>query len=59
MTTIVIKPNLGVDLVKGSGPKLHGLTRVKPEKLKKNIWGFNILYEKLRNNQCESKLYML
>jgi hypothetical protein len=37
MTTIVIKPNLGVDLVKGSGPKLHGLTRVKPEKLKKNI----------------------
>ena len=34
MATIVIKPGLGVDSVKGSGP---GLTYVNPEKLEKNI----------------------
>jgi len=37
MTTIVIKLNLGVDPTKGLGSRLHGLTRVKPEKLKKDI----------------------
>jgi len=45
MATIVIKPGLGVDPVKGSGPGLHGLTWVNFKKLKKNIWDFNILYE--------------
>ena len=35
MTTIVSKPDLGVDPTKGWGLGLHGLTRVKPEKLKK------------------------
>ena len=35
MTTIVIKLDLRVDLVNESYPVLHGLTRVKPEKLKK------------------------
>jgi len=39
METIVIKPDLGVDPAKGLGPGLHGLIRVNPEKLKKNIWG--------------------
>jgi len=37
MATIVIKPGLGVDPVKGSGLGLHGLTLVNPEKLKKKI----------------------
>jgi hypothetical protein len=37
MSTIVIKPDLGVDPAKGSGPGLHELTRVNPKKLKKNI----------------------
>jgi hypothetical protein len=37
MATIVIKPGLGVDPAKGSGPGLYGLTRVNPEKLKTNI----------------------
>jgi hypothetical protein len=46
MATMVIKPGLGVDPAKGSGPGLHGLTQVNPEKLKKNILDFNILYEK-------------
>jgi hypothetical protein len=46
MAIIVIKPSLGVDLVKGPALGLHGLTRVKPEKMKKDIGGFNILYEK-------------
>jgi len=48
MTTIVIKIGLVVYLAKGSGPELHGLTWVNPEKLKKNICGFNILYEKIK-----------
>jgi len=30
MTTIVIKPDLGVDPIKESGPRLHGLTQVQP-----------------------------
>jgi hypothetical protein len=46
MAIIVIKPSMGVDLVKGLSLGLYGLTRVKPEKVKKNISGFNILYEK-------------
>jgi hypothetical protein len=37
METIVIKLDLGVDSAKGLGPGLHGLIRVNPEKLKKNI----------------------
>jgi hypothetical protein len=37
MATIVIKPSLGVDPANESGPGLHGLTRVNPEKLGKNI----------------------
>ena len=43
MIIIVIKPNLGVDLVKESGPELHGLTRVKPvmfTKLEIKTWGW-------------------
>ena len=35
MTTIVIKPDLGLDPIKGSNLELHELTRVKLEKLKK------------------------
>jgi hypothetical protein len=45
MTTIVIKIGLVVYLAKGSGP---GLTWVNPEKLKKHICSFNILYEKIK-----------
>jgi hypothetical protein len=37
MTTIVIKPGLGVDPVKEPGLGLHGLTRVNLKKLKNNI----------------------
>jgi hypothetical protein len=60
MAIIVIKPSMGVDLVKGLSLGLYGLTRVKPEKVKKNISGFNILYEKkLKNNPCRYRLYML
>jgi hypothetical protein len=32
-----IKPGLGVDLVKGSGPGSHGLNLVNLKKYKKNI----------------------
>jgi hypothetical protein len=35
----------GVDLAKGPGHGLHGSTR---KKLKKNIWNFNISYEKIK-----------
>jgi hypothetical protein len=46
MATIVIKPSLGVDPVKGPGLRLHGLTRVNLEKF--FFLGFNILYEKIK-----------
>jgi hypothetical protein len=59
MTTIVIKPDFGVDLARGSGPRLHKLTRIKPGKLKK-IFDILISYmKKLRNNPCEYNIYML
>jgi len=37
MTTIIIKPNLGVNPGNGSCPELHWLTWVKPGKLKKKL----------------------
>jgi len=40
MTTIVIKPDLGVDSTKGSGPGVYRLTRVKPGKMKKIYFRF-------------------
>jgi hypothetical protein len=44
--TIVIRPNLGVDLAKEQGPGLYGSTQVNPNQPgKKNIWSFNITYE--------------
>jgi hypothetical protein len=48
MPTTVNKPNLRVDPAKGPGPGLHWLTRVNSKNMKKNIWGFNILYEKIK-----------
>jgi hypothetical protein len=58
MTTIVIKPDLGVDPVNGSCPELHWLTRVKPGKLKKNFEVLIFYMKKLRNNPCGYRLYM-
>ena len=50
MITIVMKPNLGVDLVKKPNPILHGLTWVKLGKLKTKIFEVLIFYmKKLRN----------
>jgi hypothetical protein len=40
MATIVIKLSLAVDPAKGSGPRLHGLTWINPEKLKKTYLRF-------------------
>jgi hypothetical protein len=37
MTTIVIKPDFGVDSAKRSIPGLHRLTRIKLGKLKKKL----------------------
>jgi hypothetical protein len=51
MTIIVIKPTLGVDLVKGPGLGLHGLTRVKSEKLKKKKFKVLIFYMKKLKKQ--------
>jgi hypothetical protein len=47
MATIVIKPNLGANPAKGPGLRLHGLTRVNPQKLIFFL-RFNILYEKFK-----------
>jgi hypothetical protein len=59
MTTIVIKPDIGVNLAKGSGSELDGLARVKSGKLKKKIEVLIFYIKKLRNNSCGYKLYML
>jgi hypothetical protein len=55
--TIVIRPNLGVDLAKEQGPGLYGSTRINPEK---KIFEVLILHmKKIRNNPYEYMLYML
>jgi hypothetical protein len=59
MTTIVIKPDMGVNPAKGSGSGLDGLTRVKSGKLKKKIKVLIFFMKKLRNNSCGYKLYIL
>ena len=59
MASIAIKPNLGVNPTNGLSLGLHGLTRVNQEKLKRHILGFDILYEKIRNNPYGYRLYML
>jgi len=57
---IIIIPDPEVDSVKEPGPGLHMLTRVNPEKIKKNIFKVLIFHmKKLRNNSCEYRLYML
>ena len=50
MATIVIKPSLGVDPIKGPSPRLHGLTRVNPEKLEKILEILIFYMKELRNN---------
>jgi len=59
--SIIIKPDQGVDPVKGSGLGLHGLTRstrINLEKLKKNIKVLIFYIKKLRNNPYKYRLYM-
>jgi hypothetical protein len=46
MTTIVMKPNLGVDPAKRPGLGSHGLTWIKLRKLKKKIFEILINYMK-------------
>jgi hypothetical protein len=59
MEIIIIKLGLGVDLIKGSGHKLHGLTLVNLKKLEKKIEVLIFYMKKLRNNLCGYRLYIL